>query len=79
MATCYLNEPVCGGHPSYTRYKSVTAAKAAFRAACNEVYQFGNTSLSATIHIANSKAEIVDDADYFLEMGPNGGMQCHKG
>ena len=50
----------------------------AFREVAEEHTQYGNTPPGGTIHIAAKRSECVDDADYYLSVGPRGGVRCER-
>ncbi len=49
-----------------------------FRAVAQELLGFGNTAPHGTIHIATKRSKCVDDADYYLSVGPRGGVRCES-
>lgn len=54
--------------------RSIKYAEDEFRAVAEEFVRFGNVPPSATIHIANTRDEVVEYPDFFLELGPRGGV-----
>lgn len=59
------------------RYRNVKEATDAFRKVSSELHQYGQ-SITASLHIAASREEIVEDADYLFETGRNGGARRIK-
>jgi hypothetical protein len=60
-----------------TTCDSLSAAKRKFRNVAEDLARFEQT-IDATIHIANNRDELVEDADYYLSLGPRGGLRCER-
>lgn len=61
------------------RHATKADAVAAFREVAEEFDCFGSEPPDGTIHIADRKSELVEDADYYLSVGPRGGVRCERG
>lgn len=59
------------------RHTSLNDAKEAFLKVASELAQVEQRH-SATVHVAPSRYEISEHPDYFLELGPRGGVKCVK-
>lgn len=55
------------------RYASIKDAEDAYREVAEDLARF-DQQIDATIHIANNRDELVEDADYHLALGPRGGL-----
>ena len=58
-------------------YSSKRAACVAFRREAEELAEYDQT-LEASIHYANSKAELVEYPDFVLSLGPRGGLKVER-
>ena len=76
MTTCYLR---IGSDTleEAGRCHNIAQAKERFHRIAEDLARFGQT-IDATLHIANSRAELVEDADYYLSLGPRGGLRCER-
>lgn len=61
-----------------SRHHRLRDAVDAFREVAEEHTRYGNTPPGGTIHIAAKRSECVDDADYYLSVGPRGGVRCER-
>ena len=59
-----------------SRHHNKREALAAFREIADEFDRFGNMPPYGTLHIAAKRSEAVDDPDFFLSVGPRGGVRC---
>jgi hypothetical protein len=57
------------------RYATKKDALDTFRDVAQGLARFGQT-VHGTVHIANKRSECVDDPDFYLRLGPRGGVQC---
>jgi hypothetical protein len=72
MTKCFLrigNDTLDEAKPR----SSLASAERYFRYVAEDLDRFGQ-EIDATIHIADSRAELVEDADYHLALGPRGGL-----
>lgn len=60
--------------PHATRKGAVDA----FRDVAQHLRRFSEEPVRGWIHIARNWAELTQDADYFLELGPRGGVKVKK-
>lgn len=76
MTHCYLrigSDTLGEAVPYYT----IDGAKRAFMRDAEELASYGQ-EIDGTIHIASCRAELVEDADYHLSLGPRGGLRCER-
>lgn len=76
MANCYI----CFAGDTLddaSKCCSIEYAKGEFRAVAQELDNYGQR-IEASIHIANSRSEIVDYPDYVLSLGPRGGLKVER-
>ncbi len=59
------------------RYDSKKWAVKAFKADAEELALY-NQRHEASLHYANSKAELQEYPDFVLSLGPRGGVKCEK-
>jgi len=57
------------------RYATKKDALAGFREVAEEMARFSQT-VYGTVHIAAKRSECVDEPDFYLRLGPRGGVQC---
>ena len=58
-----------------SRYRTKRDALDAFREVAEELARFGQT-VHGTVHIANKRSECAEEPDFYLRLGPRGGVQC---
>jgi hypothetical protein len=58
-------------------YQSKSAAIEAYRETMEELGRFGQR-IEASLHIANSKAELAEYPDFVLSPGPRGGVRVES-
>ncbi len=57
------------------RYATKKDALAGFREVAEKLARYGQT-VHGTVHIAAKRSECVDEPDFYLRLGPRGGVQC---
>lgn len=57
------------------RYETKKDALDTFRDVAQGLARFGQT-VYGTVHIADKRSECVDEPDFYLRLGPRGGVQC---
>ncbi len=57
------------------RYATKKDALAGFRDVAQGLARFGQT-VHGTVHIAAKRSECVEEPDFYLRLGPRGGVQC---
>lgn len=60
------------------RYRTRRNAIDAFREVAEEHMRYGNTPPCGYIHLS-CEGEIVAEPDYWLSVGPRGGIRCERG
>lgn len=60
-----------------TKCRSIEYAKGEFLATAKELDRFGQR-IEASIHIADTRAEIAEYPDYVLSLGPRGGLKVER-
>jgi len=60
-----------------SRHHTKRDALDAFREVAEELASYGQETYG-TLHIAAKRSECDDDADYFLSLGPRGGVRCES-
>ena len=58
-------------------YRTRAAALAAFAAAARELARYGQ-DLTATVHLATSRAELAEYPELWVQLGPRGGVQVER-
>jgi len=58
-----------------SRHHTKRDALAAFREVAEELARYGQT-VHGAVHIAAKRSECDDDPDFYLRLGPRGGVQC---
>ena len=67
-----------GDYEEYAGYNNKKDAIAAYKDVAEELGRYGQ-EIGATLHIAPSRMSLVDDPDFYLTLGPRGGVRCEKG
>lgn len=59
------------------RYRSKAVALDVFRETATELARHEQT-ITGWLHCASNRAELVEDADYMLSLGPRGGVKVER-
>lgn len=66
------------GPAEASRHHTKREALAAFREVADEFVRFGNMPPCGVLYIAAKRSECIDDPNFYLSVGPRGGVRCER-